>query len=103
MPTAFDAALRRVFADRNIGSDAVYTPPGGGAPVPCRVVKRHGDRPVAFSEAQPVGRATFIDVLAEAVTPARRGAFTIGGIVYTIVGDPVSEDQDRAIWTCVVR
>lgn len=103
MATAFDAALRRLFADRNIGLDAAYAPPGGGAPVPCRVVKRHGDRPVAFGEAQVIGGATFIDVLADAVTPVRAGAFAIGGVVYTIVGDPVSEDQDRAIWTCTVR
>lgn len=80
MPNAFDRALRRLFADRNIGADATYAPPGGGAPVACRVVRRNADQAVSFGDSRPVGQAAFVDVLAADLAPARGGAFTIAGV-----------------------
>ena len=40
---AFAEALAVLHADPNLGEDAVYLPPGNGAPVPCRVLRRQPD------------------------------------------------------------
>lgn len=41
--SAFAAALAALHADPHLGEDAVYLPPGQGAPVPCRVLRRRPD------------------------------------------------------------
>ncbi len=99
---AFDRARRRLFDDRNVAQDASYTAPGG-APVACRVMTKHGDRPVQFGDSHPIGQSMTVEVLAADLTPSRNGVFTIGGTNYSIAGDPIREDADRAVWSCTVR
>jgi hypothetical protein len=102
--SAFSAAVDAIFADANMAVAAVYTPPGGGAAVPCRVMRNRRDQEFSAIEVgRPISSGDVIDVRASEVTPLGGGAFTIGAETLTIVSDPVTLDPDRLIWTCNVK
>ena len=94
-------AINAVFAAR--GRAASYAPPGGGSSSPCTVIDDSRDRQAAAGLGRPVTRGNVLKVRkAEVDAPAKGGTFTIGAETLKIVGDPVTEDAARLIWTCTV-
>ena len=100
--SAFAAAVGALFADPNIGRDAVYTP-GGGAPVMVRVVARRADTITDFGDARLWSETTRIDLrVAEVANPRPGDRVEIDGEAFLIQGEPV-RDRERLVWTVDLR
>ena len=100
--TAFGTALDVLFADLNIGRDAVYTPEGGAA-VLVRVVVRRADAITEFGEARLWSETTRIDLrVAEVPVPRPGDRIEIDGDAFLVQGEPV-RDRERLVWTVDLR
>ncbi|MCT9000547.1 head-tail joining protein [Chelativorans intermedius] len=100
--TAFAAAIDDLFADPNIGRDAVYTPEGG-VPVLVRVVARRADAITDFGDARLWSETTRLDLrLAEVPQPRPGDRIEIDGAAFLIQGEPV-RDRERLVWTMGLR
>lgn len=107
--SAFAAAIDDLFADPNIGRDAVYTPEGG-APVPVRVVAGRADTITDFGDARLWSETTRIDLrVAEVPNPRPGDRVEIpgsgpgqAGDAFLIQGEPV-RDRERMVWTVDLR
>jgi len=100
--SAFAAAVGAIFAEPNIGRDAVYTPEGG-APVPVRVVARRADAVSDFGDARLWSETTRIDLrVAEVPSPRPGDRIEIDGDAFLIQGEPV-RDRERLVWTVDLR
>ena len=100
--SAFAAAVGALFADPNIGKDAVYTPEGG-APVLVRVVARRADAVTDFGDARLWSETTRIDLrVAEVANPRPGDRIEIDGDAFLIQGEPV-RDRERLVWTVDLR
>lgn len=81
-----------------LGRDAVYTPPGGGTPVPCRARFRSGDRDVRFLGVGVSAAARVATVRVEEVAVMEEaGLLAIDGVSYT-VSKASRPDTDRSLW-----
>jgi len=100
--TAFAAVLDALFADPNIGREAVYTA-DGGAPVLVRAVSRQADAITDFGDARLWSETTRIDLrVAEVPTPRPGDRIEIDGDAFLIQGEPV-RDRERLVWTVDLR
>ncbi|MEZ5713701.1 MAG: hypothetical protein R3D85_00105 [Paracoccaceae bacterium] len=100
--SAFAAAVGALFADPNIGRDAIYTPEGG-APVMVRVVARRADAISDFGDARLWSETTRIDLrVAEVPTPRPGDRVEIDDDAFLIQGEPV-RDRERLVWTVDLR
>ena len=95
-------ALDALFADGNIGRDAVYIA-DGGAPVLVRVVSRRADEITSFGEARLWSETTRIDLrVAEVPNPRPGDRIEIDGEGFLIQGEP-TRDRERLVWTVDLR
>ena len=100
--TAFAAAIEMLFADPNIGVEAIYTS-DGGAPVLVRVVARRADAVSEFGDARLWSETTRIDLrIAEVPNPRPGDRIEIDTEAFLIQGEPV-RDRERLIWTVDLR
>ena len=100
--SAFAAALDALFADANIGRDAVYIAEGG-TPVLVRVVTRRADEITGFGEARIWSETTRLDLrVAEVPNPRPGDRIEIDGEAFLIQGEPV-RDRERLVWTVDLR
>ncbi|MCX7890562.1 MAG: hypothetical protein N2422_12705 [Rhodobacteraceae bacterium] len=100
--SAFAAALSALFADPNIGRDAVYIV-DGGVPVPVRIVARRADTITDFGDARLWSETTRVDLRVTEVAEPRPGdRIEIGGDTFLIQGEPV-RDRERLVWTVDLR
>ena len=100
--SAFAAAVGAIFADPNIGRDAVYTPEGG-APVLVRVVARRADDITDFGDARLWSETTRVDLQVAEVANARPGdRIEIEGDAFLIQSEPV-RDREQLVWTVDLR
>ncbi|MCX5478046.1 hypothetical protein OSH08_03465 [Kaistia geumhonensis] len=100
--SAFAAAMGALFADPNIGRDAVYIA-DGGAPVLVRVVARRADAITDFGDARLWSESTRIDLRVTEVPAPRPGdRVEIDGDAFLIQGEPV-RDSERLVWTVDLR
>ena len=100
--TAFSAAVGALFADPNIGVEAIYTS-DGGAPVLVRVVVRRADAVTDFGDARLWSETTRIDLRVAKVPNPRPGdRVEIDGEAFLIQGEPV-RDRERLVWTLDLR
>ena len=91
-----------LFADSNIGTEAIYTA-GGGNPVLVRVVARRGDSITGFGEAKLWSETQHFDLLvSEVATPRPGDRIEIDGEAFLIQGEPI-RDAERLIWTIDVH
>jgi len=103
MSLAFENALAVLFADANIGQDAVYTADGGGAPVLVRVVARRADAVTDFGDARLFSETTRVDLrVAEVPNPRPGDRIEIDSDAFLIQGEPV-RDRERLVWTVDLR
>jgi hypothetical protein len=102
MPDALSAALAALFADPNIGRDAVYIAEGG-APVLVRIVARRADAITDFGDARLWSETTRIDLrVAEVPAPRPGDRIEMEGEAFLIQGEPV-HDRERLVWTIDLR
>ena len=100
--SAFTAAVGALFADGNIGCDAVYISEGG-APVLIRVVTRCADDITSFGDARIWSETTRVDLrVAEVATPRSGDRLEIYGDAFLIQGEP-TRDRERLVWTVDLR
>ena len=89
MSLVFENALAVLFADPNIGVEAIYTS-DGGAPVVVRAVARRADAVSEFGDARLWSETTRIDLrVAEVPNPRPGDRIEIHGDVFIIQGEPV--------------
>jgi hypothetical protein len=100
--TAFAGLVDRLFADPNLGRDAVYEP-AGGEPVSVRVVARRADAVTEFGDARLWSETTRLDLRVSEVADPRPGdRIIIDGEAFVVQGEPV-RDRERLVWTLEVR
>ena len=100
--SALSAAIEMLFADPNIGAEAIYTS-DGGAPVLVRVVARRADAVIDFRDARLWSETTRIDLRVAVVPNPRPGdRIEIDGEAFLIQGEPV-RDRERLVWTVDLR
>lgn len=100
--SAFAAALGALFADPNMGRDAVYIA-DGGEPVLLRVVARKADSVTDYGDARLWSETTRIDLrVAEVPNPRPSDRVEIDGDAFLIQGEPV-RDRERLVWTVDLR
>ena len=99
---AFAAAIEMLFADPNIGVEAIYTS-DGGAPVLVRAVVRRPDEVTSFGDARLRSETTRIDLrVAEVPNPRPGDQLEIDSEAFLIQGEPV-RDSERLVWTVDLR
>ena len=100
--SAFAAAVSALFADPNMGRDAIYTA-DGGAPVLVRVVARRADAITDFGDARLWSETTRIDLrVAEVPNPRPGDRIEIDAEAFLIQGEPI-RDRERLVWTVDLR
>jgi len=100
--TAFSAILDALFADPNIGREAVYTS-DGGTPVLVRIVSRQADAISDFGDARLWSETTRVDLrVTEVSTPRPGDRLEIDDDAFLIQGEPV-RDRERLVWTVDLR
>ena len=100
--TAFAAILDALFADPNIGREAVYTS-DGGAPLLVRVVSRQADAISDFGDARLWSATTRIDLrVAQVANPRPGDRLEMDGDAFLIQGEPL-RDRERLVWTVDLR
>ncbi len=100
--TAFAAIIEILFADTNIGGEAIYTS-DGGVPALVRIVARRADAVTEFGDARLWSETTRIDLrVAEVPNPRPGDRIEIDGEAFLIQGEPV-RDRERLVWTVDLR
>ena len=100
--SAFVAVVGALFADPNIGRDAVYIA-DGGAPMLVRVVARRADAISDFGDARLWSETTRIDLrVAEVANPRPGDRIEIDGDAFLIQGEPI-RDRELLVWTVDLR
>ena len=100
--SAFAAAVGALFADPNVGRDAVYIA-DGGAPQLVRAVARRADAISDFGEARIWSETTRIDLrVTEVANPRPGDRIEIDSEAFLIQGEPV-HDRERLVWTVDLR
>ena len=100
--SALSVAIEMLFADPNIGVEAIYTS-DGGAPVLVRVVARRADAVSEFGDARLWSETTRIDLrVAEVPNPRPGDRIEIDTEAFLIQGEPV-RDRERLVWTVDLR
>lgn len=95
----FAAAMASMFANPMMSAAATYTPEGGGAAKPIRVIVRSPDVVTGYAEARFVTGTAVIDLLVSAVGDLREGdQIAVGAITYRIIGDP-RRDTEQLCWS----
>ena len=100
--SALAAAVDTLFAEPNIGRDAVYIAEGG-TPLLVRVVARRADAVSEFGDARLWSETTRTDLrVAEVANPRPGDRIEIDGDAFLIQGEPL-RDHERLIWTVDLR
>ena len=100
--SAFAAALSALFANPNIGRDAVYIA-DGGAPVLVRIVARRADAVTDFGDARLWSETTRVDLrVAEVPAPRPGDRIETDGDAFPIQGEP-ARDREWLVWTVDLR
>ncbi len=95
----FAVAIDALFADPNLGFDAVYRAGGADLAVPVRVILRRPDRVGAFGDARIVAETTVFDVrVSDIGQPAAGDTIEWDGTVYRIQDAPLC-DAERLVWS----
>jgi len=100
--SAFGAALDTLFADPNLGRDAVYRAQGSD-PVNIRIMARRADQVLDFGDTRVhTGNIMFDVRVSEVPDPASGDVLVIDGDNFTVQGEP-ARDPERLVWTLDVH
>ncbi|MCW2242802.1 head-tail joining protein [Azospirillum canadense] len=96
MANPFQRLLDSTFL--RLGTEAVYTPPDGGAPVPCWVTFRQPDAEFSAFGGGVTLPARIAEVrAAEVAAPEESGTLAVAGQTYRITR-ATQPDADRRLW-----
>jgi hypothetical protein len=99
---AFAGLVDALFADPNLGRDAVYEP-AGGQPVAVRVIARRADAVTEFGGGRLWSETTRLDLrVADVAAPRPGDRIVLDGEAFVVQGEPV-RDRERLVWTLEVR
>jgi hypothetical protein len=99
---AFAGLVDRLFADPNLGRDAIYEP-AEGTPVTVRTIARRADAVTEFGGGRLWSETTRLDLrVSEVANPRPGDRIVIGGEDFVVQGEPV-RDRERLVWTLDVR
>ena len=100
---ALAIAIDALFADPNLGVDAIYRTGGSGEAITLRAIVRQPDRVGTFGETRIATETTIIDIRTSDINaPAEGDTIEMSGTVYIIQGAPI-RDTERLIWTIEAR
>ncbi len=92
MTDAFVAAIDALFADPNIGEDALWKAGGEGAGVAVRIIRKSPDRMAEFGESRVVLPTVGIDIRrSQATTIVDGDLIVIGAETFKIIGEPMGD------------
>ena len=101
--TAFTAAIDALFADPNLGVNAIYRAGGEAPGTTVKAIVRQPDRIGTFGETRIATEATLIDIrTSELAAPVEGDTIEMDGAVYVIQGEPM-RDAERLVWTLDTR
>jgi len=96
--SAFTSAIDALFADPNIGEDALWKAGGVGAGVAVRIIRRSPDRMAEFGESRAVLPSVGIDIRrAQSATITEGDLIVIGAETYRIIGEPIGDALGLAL------
>ncbi len=102
MTSAFASAISVLFADLNIGRDAIYIA-DGGAPILVRIIARRADAVTDFGAARLWSEGASFDLrVSEVAAPKPGDRLILGAETFVIQGEPV-RDRERLVWTLNTR
>lgn len=94
------SAIDALFADPNIGEDALWKAGGVGAGVAVRIIRKSPDRMAEFGESRAVLPTVCIDIRrSQAATITEGDLILIGSETYRIIGEPMG-DALRHLLAC---
>lgn len=97
--SAFALGLDAIFADPNMGEDALWKAGGVGVGVPVRVVRRSPDRIERFGDSRALLGSLAVDVRhSDAPTLAEGDVVEIGGTTFRVIAEPAA-DALGLTWT----
>ncbi len=100
MIDAFSSAIDALFADPNIGEDALWMAGGVGAGVAVRIIRKSPDRMAEFGDSRAVLPTVGIDIRrSQAATIAEGDLIVIGAETFKIIGEPMG-DALRLVAAC---
>lgn len=92
MIDAFASAIDALFADPNIGEDALWKAGGVGAGVAVRIIRKSPDRMAEFGESRAVLPTVGIDIRrSQAATITEGDLIVIGAETFKIIGEPIGD------------
>ena len=98
--TALEMALEALFADPNLGRDALWRAGGAGDGTAVRVIRKRPDQVVGFGDSRAVLPTVLIDVRrSEVPNPAAGDTVEIESETFAVIATPIG-DTERLIWTC---
>ena len=99
---AIELAIEALFADPNLGRDAVWRAGGAGDGSAVRVIRKRPDQVVGFGDSRAVMPTVLIDVRrAEVPNPASGDTAEIEGETFVVIASPTI-DTEHLVWTCEV-
>ena len=102
--SAFATAIDVLFADPNLGVNAIYRAGGGEAPgTTVKAIVRQPDRIGTFGETRIATATTIVDIrTSEVAAPAEGDTIERNGTVYVVQGKPI-RDAERLVWMIEAR
>lgn len=92
MIDAFASAIDALFADPNIGDDALWKAGGVGTGVAVRIIRKSPDRMAEFGDGRAVLPTVGIDIRrSQAVTITEGDLIVIGAETFRIIGEPMGD------------
>ena len=89
---AFTSAIDALFADPNIGEDALWKAGGVGPGVAVRIIRKSPDRMAEFGESRAVLPTVGIDIRrSQAATITEGDLIVIGAETLKIIGEPMGD------------
>jgi len=89
---AFTSVIDALFADHNIGEDALWKAGGVGAGVAVRIIRKSPDRMAEFGESRAILPTVGIDIRrSQAATINEGDLIVIGAETYRIIGEPMGD------------
>lgn len=90
--SAFASAIDALFADPNIGEDALWKAGGVGAGVVVRIIRKSPDRMAEFGDSRAVLPTVGIDIRhSQAATITEGDLIVIGAETFKIIGEPMGD------------